>query len=73
MTEDALELQSNDTRVSPVVSVNGVDIVEYIASIGRGSQDWDAMYVCPLGCHHLILTNCPFSGTTKHSCLSQQV
>ena len=72
MTEDALQLQFNNTRVSPVVSINGVDVVEYLGSLGKGSQDWDAMYVKSLNIYRNILTFL-YTGTMCNFCLSQQV
>lgn len=43
---DALQLKSKAREVSPVVSINGVDVDEYLQSmsIAGSSQDWDALY-----------------------------
>ncbi|CAG8251038.1 unnamed protein product [Penicillium salamii] len=39
---DALQLQ-NESSVSPIISINGEDVMGYLLSVGYGSQDWDAM------------------------------
>ncbi|CAG8416334.1 unnamed protein product [Penicillium salamii] len=40
---DALQLQ-DESSISPIVSINGQDVTEYMLSIGDSSQDWDALY-----------------------------
>ncbi|CAG8932810.1 unnamed protein product [Penicillium salamii] len=40
---DALQLQ-DEPSVSPIISINGEDVVEYLLSVGYYSQDWDAIY-----------------------------
>ncbi|CAG8142514.1 unnamed protein product [Penicillium olsonii] len=40
---DALQLHSQSS-VSPIASINGADVTDYLLSLGTGSQDWDALY-----------------------------
>ncbi|KAJ5794068.1 hypothetical protein N7457_000667 [Penicillium paradoxum] len=42
--KDSLHLQSKDSTVSPIVSINDVDVVDYLNNLARSSQDWDALF-----------------------------
>ncbi|KAJ5586856.1 uncharacterized protein N7459_002621 [Penicillium hispanicum] len=43
---DAQQLQAGNKKVSPIVSINGVDVQSYLKtmSLRSNSQDWDALY-----------------------------